>query len=192
MSVFAPRFSGFYGKLPARGDFVRAGLPGDAVDALDGWARLSLAESRHALGDEWRDCWMEAPVWRFRLAPGRAGAAALIGLLLLSIDSVGRCFPLIIACGADTILLGQGSGWLDAAEALGFQAVTADLPPDALAAGLAAIRAEPRALPASASPGLWWTDGAPRLAARQIVTEGLPDPAAFAAMLADPAPVSTR
>ncbi|HET9148768.1 MAG TPA: type VI secretion system-associated protein TagF, partial [Acetobacteraceae bacterium] len=68
MTPFAPCFSGFYGKLPARGDFVRAGLPGDAVDAFDGWARASLAESRRALGEEWRDCWMEASVWRFRLA----------------------------------------------------------------------------------------------------------------------------
>ncbi|HEX7389987.1 MAG TPA: type VI secretion system-associated protein TagF [Acidiphilium sp.] len=184
MTGIAPGFAGFYGKLPARGDFVRAGLPGDTVDALDAWARATLAASRIALGEAWTACWMEAPVWRFALAPGIAGASGLGGVWLPSMDRVGRCFPLIVAAEAAS----AGTAWLDAAEDLGFQAVTADLTPETLAARLAAIPSAPIRPALGEMPrsgGVWWTSGAPRRRATRIETASLPDPAGFAGFLAD-------
>ncbi|MCF3948493.1 type VI secretion system-associated protein TagF [Acidiphilium sp. AL] len=183
MTGAAPGFAGFYGKLPVRGDFVRSGLPGDAVDALDGWARAALAASRAALGEDWMPCWMEAPVWRFALAPGVAGVSGLGGVWLPSMDQVGRCFPLIIAAE----ISGAGAAWLDAAEALGFEAVTADLAPEALAARLAAVPPAPGDIPRAG--GVWWTEGAPRKDAARIETDGLPDPADFLGLLADAAAI---
>ena len=44
------RGRGFFGKLPARGDFVRAGLPRDFVDPWDAWLQRVLAGSRDAAG----------------------------------------------------------------------------------------------------------------------------------------------
>ena len=43
--------AGFYGKLPARGDFVRAGLPRDFTDPWDDWLQSVIAGSRALVGD---------------------------------------------------------------------------------------------------------------------------------------------
>lgn len=172
--------SGFYGKIPSRGDFVGSGLPPAVVDALDGWMRASLAASRDALGADWEPSWMEAPVWRF-FAP--VAGCALGGVWLPSIDRVGRCFPLVLATDAAA----AGPAWMDGAEALGFAAVTGDLPPDALSAGLAALAAAP-----CAPEDAWWTAGGPRRRAGRVQVSGLPDPAGFASFLRDPAAEAVR
>ena len=88
---------GFYGKLPARGDFVRAGLPRDFIDPWDGWLQSVMAGSRALMGDAWLPAFLEAPVWRFTLPPGMCGAQAAFGLMLPSVDRAGRYFPLTFA-----------------------------------------------------------------------------------------------
>ena len=174
------RLGGFYGKIPARGDFVGAGLSPAVVDAFDGWMRACLAASRTALGEDWMPCWMEAPVWRFS-AP--VAGVALGGVWLPSIDRVGRAFPLVLATEAAL----AGTAWLDAAEAIGIAAVTDDLPPDALAARLADLSPDPR------EPGYgWWSAGGPHRGAGRIEVVGLPDPAGFAAFLRDEAGETVR
>lgn len=172
--------TGFYGKLPARGDFVRAGLDAATIDELDGWMRGCIASSQDVLGDAWLDCWMEAPVWRFisRIAGVMRG-----GVWMPSMDRVERCFPLVILDDAAR----SGPGWMAAAEAAGFEAVTADLGPDRLALMLRAIESAPCAVPMQ---GLWWTEGAPRKQAARLAVEGLPDPAGFAGFLTDRAEAS--
>lgn len=174
------RLTGFYGKIPARGDFVGAGLPAAVVDALDGWMRASLAASRDTLGDEWQPCWMEAPVWRF-FAP--VAGLLLGGVWLPSIDRVGRTFPLVLVTDSTA----AGPAWMDSAEELGIAAVTADLPPDVLGTNLAALGADP----CEPSPG-WWTTGGPRRAAGKVHVSGLPDPTDFAAFLRDPVTEAVR
>ena len=57
--------AGFYGKLPARGDFVRVGLPRDFTEPWDGWLQSVIAGSRSLMGDAWLPAFLEAPVWRF-------------------------------------------------------------------------------------------------------------------------------
>ncbi|MDD2877802.1 MAG: type VI secretion system-associated protein TagF [Acidiphilium sp.] len=166
--------AGFYGKIPARGDFVRGGLAADVIDELDQWMRACLIESQDALGDAWLDCWMEAPVWRFVTT---IGAARLGGVWMPSMDKVERCFPLVIATEA----VMAGPAWMVAAEAAGFDAVTADVTPDRLALRLVGIPADP----CDPLSGMWWTDGAPRKRAARIMLDGLPDPAGFALFLTD-------
>lgn len=169
----ASDLTGFYGKLPARGDFVRFGLSATIIDALDGWMRGCLAVSHTALSDDWADCWMDAPVWRFRIAIDNVRIG---GIWLPSMDKVGRWFPLLIAADAAS----AGPLWLDAAEALGFAAVTADLTPDALATQLAAIPPDHTHVESG-----WWTIGAPRKQATRIALGTLPSPADFVAFLVD-------
>ena len=70
---------GLFGKLPARGDFVRSGLPGDFVAAWDDWLQRVIAASRTRMGEDWLPAFLEAPVWRFALAAGMCGAAAVTG-----------------------------------------------------------------------------------------------------------------
>jgi type VI secretion system protein ImpM len=184
---------GFCGKLPARGDFVTAGLPRRFTEAWYDWLQPVMATSRGALGEDWVPAWLEAPIWRFALSPGICGPDSVLGLWMPSVDRVGRHFPLTFAAIASEAsaaqLIREGGGFLAAAEGLGLEALARDLAPDALAARLAD--------PASAAPAdagtdpelsppegaLWWSAGAPRVPPSVFATEALPDGAVFLRML---------
>ncbi len=176
---------GFYGKIPARGDFVRSGLPRGFIDGWDGWLQQVMCESRVFLADAWLSAWMVAPVWRFYLSGGHCGPGAACGVFMPSVDRAGRHFPLTLACvgGPDGQHLAASLAWLCAAEAAGIEAVTADLDPDALAGRLPPpdMQGAQWRLPAGACA--WSTEGAPLVPAREFATEALPDAALFARML---------
>ena len=178
---------GFYGKLPSRGDFLRGGLPRSFTDPWDAWLQGCLTDSRARLGEAWVLCWLEAPVWRFALAPGVCGPNAAAGLWVPSVDRVGRDFPLTLAAiGPDPDQVrALAATWLDVAEAAACDAVTAALEPDILAAALLHM-GEPTAIPDTAGGAAWWTQGAPRVPATRLVTPGLPSRATFVAMLDSP------
>lgn len=185
--------AGFFGKIPARGDFVRSGLPAGFIAAWDAWLQRVIPESRALLGEDWLPAWLEAPVWRFALGRGVCGADAVLGLWMPSVDRAGRHFPLTLALvvpGARAASLADaGAAWLDAAEQAGREAVADDAPPEQVTAAL--IHAPPPPAQDLADQtretGLarWWSEGAPRVAARTLETAGLPDGAGFAAMLDD-------
>ncbi len=186
--------AGFYGKLPARGDFVRAGLPRDFVEAWDRWWQSMIPASRQSLGEAWVPAWLEAPIWRFTLPAGLCGAGSVLGVWMPSVDRAGRYFPLTIAAvaGPDSWFNLEGAplDFLDAAEQAGLDALEQDLTPDAMAERIAAGRAALAAPPPGerASVSHWWTEGGPRVAARSLVMPGLPDGAAFTGMLDDRIP----
>jgi type VI secretion system protein ImpM len=185
---------GFHGKIPARGDFVQAGLPRAFTDPWDSWMQRTLAASRTALGEAWLPAWLEAAVWRFALMPGACGPDAAIGLWMPSVDRVGRYYPLTLAAvvpDADyPTLMHESGGFLAAAECAGRAALANELAPDELAARLAAATTAPPTAsggdPLLCPPhgGLWWTEGAPRVPAGTVASAGLPDANAFCAMLA--------
>jgi type VI secretion system protein ImpM len=89
--------TGWYGKLPASGDFVTRRLPPAFIEPWDAWLNQMLAGSRELLGAAWRQAFLSAPAWRFVLAPGVLGPQGWAGLLVPSVDSVGRYFPMTIA-----------------------------------------------------------------------------------------------
>jgi type VI secretion system protein ImpM len=195
MTAAAPITCGFYGKLPSRGDFCRAGLPRDFIDAWDGWLQNGLAASRDQLGAAWLPAWMEAPIWRFALAAGVCGAAAVVGLWLPSVDRAGRHFPLTLAASSAVLgaadLLATTAGVLTALEQAGLAALDELLTPEALAQLVAEAIAAPAAAmePAAVPPKgtLWWTDGSPRVAPCARRFGGLPSAAEFATFLTAPA-----
>ncbi|MEM8577373.1 MAG: type VI secretion system-associated protein TagF [Pseudomonadota bacterium] len=88
---------GAYGKIPALGDFFRLDLPGSFTKAWDTWLQETLLQTRQALADRWDDTYLTAPIWRFTLAPGLAGPSGMMGVLMASVDRVGRQFPLTLA-----------------------------------------------------------------------------------------------
>ncbi|WP_172327961.1 type VI secretion system-associated protein TagF [Mangrovicoccus sp. HB161399] len=92
---------GAYGKIPGLGDFLRLGMPPGFVRAWDGWLQAAMTEARARLGDRWTGCYMSAPIWRFTLPAGMAGEAAATGVMMPSVDRVGRQFPLALAAAAD-------------------------------------------------------------------------------------------
>ena len=119
---------GFYGKVPTRGDFVSRRLPWTFIDPWDRWLQEGLACSREQLGDAWLEVYLTSPVWRFALTPGVCGDAGWVGVVLPSVDRVGRYFPLTVVrpwVGADSALaaLADWADWLQQAERLGLSAL---------------------------------------------------------------------
>ena len=89
--------TGWYGKLPANGDFVTRRLPSSFIEPWDAWLNAMLQGSRERLGEAWRDAFLSAPAWRFVLAPGVVGQQGWAGVVVPSVDSVGRYFPITVA-----------------------------------------------------------------------------------------------
>jgi type VI secretion system protein ImpM len=87
---------GLYGKLPTHGDFLRRRVADDFVAAWDAWLQRCILESRAALGEQWLETYLTSPVWRFAFGPRVCGTAAVAGLLVPSVDRVGRNFPLTV------------------------------------------------------------------------------------------------
>ena len=100
MSGSAP-YPGFYGKFPHLGDFVSRRLPRDFIDSWDRWLQTGMSASREQLGDGWLDRYLISPIWRFALSPGLCGSSAWAGILMPSVDRVGRYFPLTIAASVE-------------------------------------------------------------------------------------------
>ena len=88
--------TGWFGKLPTSGDFVTRRVHPYFIEPWDAWLNAMLAGSRERLGDGWRDTFLSAPAWRFVLAPGVIGQDGWAGLIVPSVDSVGRYFPLTV------------------------------------------------------------------------------------------------
>jgi len=93
----AQRVPGFYGKLPIVGDFVSRRLPREFIDPWDQWLQSSMSASREELGPQWLNSYLTSPLWRFALSPGITGNSGWIGVLMPSVDRVGRYFPLTLA-----------------------------------------------------------------------------------------------
>ena len=87
---------GIYGKLPSHGDFLRRRVPDDFVGVWDAWLQASIAASRSDLGSEWLNLYLTSPAWRFCCDAGVCGANACAGVMVPSVDRVGRYFPLTL------------------------------------------------------------------------------------------------
>lgn len=112
---------GWYGKLPALGDFAGRRLPPAFVAAWDGWLQRGMAYSQEHLGGGWLDAFLTAPVWRFVLGARTLDAQAWAGIVLPSVDRVGRYFPLTVCaplagCGFTTQTQQALDAWMDSIE----------------------------------------------------------------------------
>ena len=87
---------GFYGKVPTHGDFVKHHLPRSFIDPWDNWLQASLHQSKTALGSNWLDAYLTSPIYRFVLTPGICGNHQWMGVIMPSVDSIGRYFPLTL------------------------------------------------------------------------------------------------
>lgn len=92
---------GFYGKMPSNGDFVSRNLPRAFIDPWDQWLQECITASHQQLGDDWLNNYLTAPIWRFALSKEVCGDSPWIGLVMPSVDSAGRYFPLTVAAPAN-------------------------------------------------------------------------------------------
>jgi type VI secretion system protein ImpM len=128
--ALAPRL-GFFGKLPARGDFVTRRLTRDFTDPWDGWLQDAIAMSAQQLGADWLDTYLTAPIWRFLLSAGVCGRQPMLGVMMPSVDRVGRYFPLTLAVSVgDSAMPAKAmltaAPWFDAVEQLALSALEDD------------------------------------------------------------------
>lgn len=112
---------GFYGKLPIVGDFVSRRLPNEFISPWDGWLQSAIAVSREELGDDWLKSYLTSPIWRFLLSPGLCGNQAVAGIMMPSVDRVGRYYPLTVAVLVEQstqlpFLFTSGNTWFEQLE----------------------------------------------------------------------------
>ncbi|MFV8783885.1 type VI secretion system-associated protein TagF [Microbulbifer sp. SA54] len=88
---------GIFGKLPGHGDFVQRDLPTSFINPWDGWLQRAVHGSRELVGERWLDYYLTSPIWRFALSPGVLNEQTWAGILVPSVDSVGRYFPVTMA-----------------------------------------------------------------------------------------------
>ena len=113
--------AGFFGKLPAKRDFVTLGASRQFLEVWEPWLQASLATSRQTLGEDWTAAYNRMPIWRFWLGANFADEA-IIGALMASVDGIGRPFPLAVLCGEGEGLLpppeiDANEVWCEGAEA---------------------------------------------------------------------------
>lgn len=84
---------GWFGKLPAVGDFAGRGLPVNMREDVYGWFAAGMARLLEQYGEQWQEAFRLAPVWHFAMNAGVWDERALIGCVAPSVDRVGRCSP---------------------------------------------------------------------------------------------------
>lgn len=167
---------GWFGKLPNVGDFVSRRLPDGFIQEWDRWLEQGLALAREELGAAWLAGYLVAPIRRFWLAPGVLGQPGWAGLMMPSVDHVGRHFPLTIVLPMKTLAAALAAcDWFRSIDLLARQVLDVDFTIDDLEQGLAQL-AKPDAGTAddaaqqlanrllrpfpNGSASVWWCDDA--------------------------------
>lgn len=151
---------GWHGKLPSLGDFASRRLEPTFVEPWDGWLAKGLLALRENDPEHWLDAYLASPSWRFLLTagvlPGEAGRGAWAGVLMPSVDRVGRYFPFTLAvplaeAPATTLQMSALWHWLGRLDELAGDALQDDWSVDQLEAELARM-AGPGLEPLAAQP----------------------------------------
>ncbi|HEY7774766.1 MAG TPA: type VI secretion system-associated protein TagF [Marinagarivorans sp.] len=136
---------GFFGKVPAHGDFIERGLPQSFINSMDEWLQGAISCSQGALGNDWLSSYLTCPLWRFGFGEGALDEKQWLGVLCPSVDTVGRYFPLVIATqlkhGNIFAAFQKNSAWFDAVENLALSVLENGLPADEIESQLATIPA---------------------------------------------------
>ncbi len=122
---------GLFGKLPAHGDFIYRDLPSHFINAWDAWLQGYIASSQQHLGEAWLDIYLTSPIWRFAMSDGVVDGLSWAGIMLPSVDRVGRYFPFSIVtkvpASANPFLIIQQNSWFDGVEQLALSALSGHL-----------------------------------------------------------------
>ncbi|VAW89038.1 hypothetical protein MNBD_GAMMA17-1823 [hydrothermal vent metagenome] len=108
------------------GDFIHRNLPTSFLTPWDEWLQLYIAGSREQIGDEWLNIYLTSPIWRFALSPGVIDQYHWGGIILPSVDQVGRYYPFSIAAqlspGINPLeFMSSNTSWFECIEELALQ-----------------------------------------------------------------------
>jgi type VI secretion system protein ImpM len=189
---------GCFGKVPGRGDFVARRVPVVLQSAWETWLAGLVVAAREDLAAAWPDDWLTAPLWHFALGRVLAPPSGAAGVLVASVDRVGRCYPFTLI-GLTAAGRTPPNEWAGNAEALTLRALEDDFDPEVMDAALLSLGPPPafsapgqqsgrRALaldgdwpadPGWRSPGadqsVWFCRGSARMQAIQVCCASLPD-----------------
>ena len=117
---------GVFGKLPMFGDFIQRNLPPTFVSVWDEWLQHYIAGPREQMGEHWLDIYLTSPVWRFIFSVGTIDSHAWAGIMIPSVDQVGRYYPFSVALripGEIPLLdfVATQTAWFDSVEDLTLQ-----------------------------------------------------------------------
>ena len=109
--------TGWYGKVPARGDFVSHAIPPAQLRVWDGWLQRGLKHAASVFGEAGFEQRLRAfAPWRWLAWPSGQTGDLLAGVLVASSDRVGRSFPLLLQQGLTNDRLAKlGWGRIEAA-----------------------------------------------------------------------------
>lgn len=113
--------TGIFGKLPAHGDFIHRNLSTKVINVWDGWLQTFVGSTQERLADAWLDVYLTSPIWRFCLSEGVVDEHRWAGIVLPSVDRVGRYFPFSVMrkLSADAIptdFINAQQNWFQAIE----------------------------------------------------------------------------
>lgn len=89
------RALGWYGKLPAAGDFVRRRLGSDVVNWWHRWLEQALPSLK--IEPSAQAMFFHAPIWNFALPASHGTDMVQLGCIAPSRDRVGRLYPLLVS-----------------------------------------------------------------------------------------------
>ncbi len=192
---------GFFGKVSSHGDFVGRRLPTVFTQGWDEWLQRAQQASLAALGDAWLTTYLTSPIWRFAISAGILGEQAWAGIVMPSVDRVGRHFPLTVAVAIDgaadlLALRDKHAPWFENLETLALTSLENGFVLDDFDAALQAVPGLPSSpvcgthapmyfSAADAAPAtvvsrllcahsVWWTEGSPKVDPCLLISEGLP------------------
>ncbi len=143
--------TGFFGKMPASGDFVARGLGPQIRPLLDRWLTLHLADPARQ-----PEIWPETGLHALIKGPDQMLALAI----LPSHDAVGRHFPLAACCPVVSADQAGVESWAAAAFPALRLSESPTFGPDALSAALQPVATPPKAT-SPLTPPLAWASGPP-------------------------------
>ena len=138
---------GYFGKIPSHGDFIFRGLPKSFTQPWDAWLQEAITASRKQLGAQWLDHYLTSPIYRFALSAGICGTSTWLGILMPSVDRVGRYYPMTIGALAQPstnplLALQQYNAWFEQIESLALTCLQDDFDMDSFSDQLANLTLE--------------------------------------------------
>jgi len=129
--------TGLYGKLPSYGDFIFRNLNSSFINPWDEWLQHFISGSKEQVGEDWLNIYLTSPIWRFVFSPGVIDEQTWAGLIMPSVDRVGRYFPISIVrpfAGyvSPVNILKQQQGWYQQVEDHCLQALDGKIDADEL------------------------------------------------------------
>ena len=117
------------------------------MNTLDEWLQGFIASREEQLTDDWLDIYLTSPIWRFVLSQGCVDGNAWAGVMIPSVDSVGRYFPFCIVIklqdGANLVdILSTQAHWFGELEEIGLDALQNEFDADTLMEKLQEIKFE--------------------------------------------------